>query len=88
MKGCRQKRFVGPPYHQPQIRLYNNFIITDVISTTGTALRNYTMILIKLVKDQECHCDYSVRQLAPKKMPKIDTLDVLEDEITSILNTL
>ena len=56
MKGCHQKRFVGPPYHQPQIRLYNNSIITDVISTTGTALRNYTMILIKLVKDQECNC--------------------------------
>ena len=56
MKGCRQKKFVGPPYHQPQIRLYNNSIITDVISNTGTALRNYTMILIKLVKDQECNC--------------------------------
>ena len=68
MKGCRQKRFVGPPYHQPQIRLYNNSIITDVISTTGTALRNYTMILIKLVKDQECNCVYNVRQLAPKNM--------------------
>ena len=38
--------------------------------------------------DDFLRCDREIQSKYLRKMPKIDTLDALEDEMTSILNTL
>ena len=57
-------------------------------STTSKLVRNLECFFEKASRSKLIGTPDRIRKVLTVKMPKIDTLDALDDEMTSILNTL